>query len=65
MTLQLNPPIPLHVAGKGNGLAILVIDYGPDFDLLWTIIMDETGEIWTERNPNVRGVKNHTMGRTS
>ena len=51
--------------GRGNGKAVLVIDYGPDFDLLWTIIDDKTGELWTEPNRNVRGVINHTMGRTN
>lgn len=64
MLLQLNPPLRLYVEGKGVGTAILVIDYGPDFDLLFTLIMDDTGEVWTERNPNLRGVENLTMGRT-
>ena len=60
---QLNPPIPLHVLGKGDGLAVAVIDYGPDYDLLWTVIINETGEIWTANNKTVRGVKNWSIGR--
>ena len=60
---QLNPPIPLHVLGKGDGLAVAVIDYGPDYDLLWTVIINETGEIWTANNQKVRGVKNWSIGR--
>jgi hypothetical protein len=63
--LQLNPPIPLQTP-KGEGLATLVIDYGPDYDLLWTVIItkgDHAGEVWTYPNPQVRGVKNITFGR--
>ena len=63
MFTQLDPPIPLEVQGKGEGLAIGVIDYGPDFDLLWVVILDNGGEIWCEPNANVRGVENYTMGR--
>jgi hypothetical protein len=61
---QLNPPIPLHVIGRGDGLAVAVIDYGPDYDLLWVTIINETGEIWTANNLNVRGVRNWSIGRT-
>jgi hypothetical protein len=63
--LQLNPPIPLTTP-KGEGLAVLVIDYGPDFDLLWTVIVsngEHAGEVWTYANPDVRGVENVTLGR--
>jgi hypothetical protein len=63
--LQLNPPIPLQTP-KGEGLATLVIDYGPDYDLLWTVIItkgDHAGEVWTYPNPQVRGIKNITFGR--
>lgn len=62
---QLNPPIPLFVVGKGLGLAIIFRDYGPDYDDLWTVIDDKTGEIWTWKNSQVRGVDNVTMGRES
>lgn len=64
MFTQLKPQIPLHVIDKGNGMAIAVIDESQDHDLLWVIILDKGGEIWVERNPNVRGIKNHTMGRS-
>jgi len=63
--LQLNPPIPLKTP-KGEGLAVMVIDYGPDHDLLWTVIIgkgEHAGEIWTYPNPQVRGVDNITLGR--
>jgi hypothetical protein len=63
--LQLNPPIPLSTP-KGEGLAMLVIDYGVDFDLWWTVVIskgEHAGEIWTYANPDVRGVENITLGR--
>jgi hypothetical protein len=62
---QLNPPIPLFVVGKGNGLAHGVIDYGPEYDLLWVIVMDAGGEIWCLKNTKVRGQINLTMERSS
>ncbi len=64
MITQLNPPIPVFISGRGTGLAHLVIDYGPEFHLLWTVILDKGGEIWTLPNPLVRGQFNVTMGRT-
>ena len=51
---------------KGEGMAILVIDYGPDYDLMWTVIVskgEHAGQIWTYPNPQVRGVENVTLGR--
>ena len=63
--LQLNPPLPLSTP-KGEGLAVLVIDYGPDFDLWWTVVIGKgefAGEIWTYPNAEVRGVANITLGR--
>src|SRR2546429_5803404 len=63
--LQLNPPIPLSTP-KGDGIAVMVIDYGIDHDLWWTVIIsrgEHAGEIWTFANPEVRGVENITLGR--
>ena len=62
MFTQLEPPIPLQTP-KGEGLAYGVIDYGPDYDLLWVVFDNATGECWTWANPKIRGVKNITMGR--
>lgn len=60
---QLDPPIPVHVVDRGPGLAFAVIDYGPEFDLLWVTGMDEGGEIWAVPNPQVRLQANWSMGR--
>lgn len=63
MFTQLNPPIPLHVLGKGDGCAIGMIDYGPEHNLLWVTALDANGEIWCAPNPTVRMQKNWSMGR--
>lgn len=59
---QLNPQIPL-MTEKGKGQAIAVIDYSEEHDLIWVVILDDTGEIWSIPNPKVRGFPNYTMGR--
>ena len=48
---------------KGAALAIIFRDYGIDYDDLWTCIVNATGEIWTFKNSEVRGVENLTLGR--
>lgn len=63
LVLQLNPPIPI-VTPKGNALAYVLIDYGPEYDLLWQCFQDDTGESWTWNNKEIRAQKNITMGRT-
>lgn len=63
MFTQLNPPIPLHVLGKGAGQALAVIDYGQEHNLLWVTALDANGEIWCAPNPTVRMGRNWSMGR--
>lgn len=47
---------------KGKGLAQLVIDYGAEHDLLWTIFL-ENGESWTFKNSLVKADNNETFNR--
>lgn len=61
--MQLDPPLPLNTP-KGEGMAHVLIDYGPESDLYWTVFLTETGEIWTFSNRDVRASKNITLGRT-
>jgi hypothetical protein len=63
MIIQLNPPIPVWTK-KGTGVAWFVTDYGIEHHLQWTVAMDDTGEIWNFKNPEVRAQKNITQGRT-
>jgi hypothetical protein len=60
---QLDPPLPLDVIGKGKGMAIGMIDYGPEHNLIWVTAIDDTGEIWCAPNPKVRMQENWSMGR--
>ena len=63
MFTQLNPPLPLHVLDKGDGIAIGMIDYGPEHNLIWVTALDASGELWCAPNPTVRFQKNWTLGR--
>jgi hypothetical protein len=63
MLTQLNPPVPLHVLGRGDGYALAVIDYGQEHNLLWVTAITATGEIWCAPNPQVRMQQNWSMGR--
>ena len=59
--LQLNPPLPV-VTPKGKAMAHVLIDYGPEHDLIWTCFQQD-GEIWCWRNQDVRADKNTTFNR--
>lgn len=63
MFTQLDCPLPVHVEGKGAGLAFAVIDYGPEHHLLWVTALDDGGEIWSAPNPLVRMQANWSMQR--
>ena len=62
---QLDPPLPMTVLDKGDGYAVAVIDYGQEFDLLWVVALNDSGEIWSAPNPKVRMQPNWSMGRKS
>ena len=64
MLTQLNPPLPL-LTPKGKAWAHLVIDYGPEADLMWVCFQDDTGECWTWCNRDVRIQANATLGRVT
>jgi hypothetical protein len=59
---QLDPPLPLDTP-KGTGIAHLVIDYGPEHDLMWVVFLDADGACWTVPNPEVRMSWNWSLGR--
>ena len=64
MVVQLHTPIPLDTP-RGKGMAHMVIDYGIEYDLIYVTFIDETGECWLFRNPEIRLQKNLTFGRLS
>ena len=61
-SLQLDPSFPV-VTPKGEGYAYILIDYGPEYNLLWVCFLDDSGECWTYDNTQIRAQKNVTMGR--
>jgi hypothetical protein len=61
--LQLNPMLPVHVVGKGDGYAFLVIDYSQEHHAVWAVTMNKGGEIFFVKNPDIRMCVNWTMGR--
>lgn len=61
--LQLNPPLPV-LTPKGKALAQLVIDYGPEYDIVWVCFQDD-GACWSWRNTDIRAESNLTFGRIS
>jgi hypothetical protein len=63
MMLQLSPVIEVDTP-KGRGHAEVLIDYGAEADLLWVVVLRDTGEIWTFRNADIRATANISIGRT-
>ena len=57
-SLQVNTP-------KGRGRVWLVTDYSSEIEKLFTVILDESGEIWEFTNKDVTATSNVTMGRKS
>ncbi len=62
MILQLSPVLEVDTP-KGRGHAEFLLDYGPEADLLWVVVMRDTGEIWTLRNADIRATANVSIGR--
>jgi hypothetical protein len=63
MILQLDPPIPVTTP-KGNAIAVVLLDYGLEHNLMWVCFQDDTSECWTWSNRDIRAQKNITIGRT-
>jgi hypothetical protein len=61
--VQLNPPIPVFVEGKGIGEAWFLIYNSKEDHIHWVVAIDSTSEIWTVPNPKVRACKNWTLER--
>ena len=63
MLLQLNPSIPVFVVGKGVGEALFIQDYSKEDHTIWGVALDDSGEVWWVPNPDIRLLKNYTIGR--
>ena len=49
MILQLNPPIPVHVIGKGDGYAMVMIDYSQEHNIHWVCFIDDLSHGYYKR----------------
>lgn len=61
MMIQLDPPVPVQTR-NGPAMAHILIDYGPEYDLIW-VCFEQNGEIWSWRNADIRTQSNLTFGR--
>ena len=48
---------------KGDGIIWLVTDYGHETDTIYTIILNDTGEVWQFVHKDIRVSANYTFGR--
>lgn len=52
------------ITPKGNGIIWLVTDYGHETDTVYTIIIDETCELWQFTHRDIKIRQNITFRRT-
>jgi len=48
---------------KGPGVIWLVTDYGHETDTIYTVIINETGELWQFTHKDIRAKNNITFNR--
>lgn len=60
---ELREPRPLATS-KGDGVAILLMDMGIDWDTFWGVVLNDGGQFWWIPNPQVRFRTDWTIGRT-
>jgi len=59
--LQLNPPVSV-LTPLGNGIALLIIDYGITFNTVWVVALKEDGQIKHFDSNDIKVDKNYTFG---
>lgn len=48
---------------KGDGVVWLVMDYGHETDTVYTVILNESGELWQFTHKDIRAKSNLTFRR--
>ena len=51
------------VTPKGDGIIWIITDYGHETDTIYTIIINETGEIWQFTHKDIKVKSNLTFRR--
>lgn len=60
MMIQLHPEIPVETP-HGEGFALILIDYGPQWNTVWIVALKETREIKHYESTQIKLMKNHTF----
>jgi len=63
MMLQLDPPIPFVTDDGRKCTAIVLLDYGPEYQSLMLVGMDDTRELWWLPHTRLRMDTNVSLGR--
>ena len=64
MTVIYEPTNRVEVSTpKGNGIVWLVTDYGHETDTIYTVVLDDNGELWQYTHKDIKVRKNITFGR--
>lgn len=48
---------------RGRGRVMYITEYGMEIEKLFTVIIDDSGEIWEFTNRDIRAVSNISFGR--
>jgi len=51
------------ITPKGDGLILFVTEFGTETDTIYTIIINETGELWQYTHRQIKVKSNITFGR--
>jgi hypothetical protein len=51
------------VTPKGHGVIWIITDYGHETDTVYTVILNESGEMWQFVHKDIRVKNNITFGR--
>ena len=51
------------ITPKGDGIILFVTDYGHETDTIYTIVINQTGEMWQFCHRDIKVKSNITFGR--
>ncbi len=62
MIVELKNQVPVEVTGKGPGLAIALVDHGPEFDLV-VVVSLKSGAITAEKLSSLKSIGVYVTGQ--
>jgi len=48
---------------KGDGIILFIMDYGHETDTIYTVVLNDSGEMWQFVHKDIRVKNNITFGR--